>query len=140
MKKLSTRTVGELKMIARENGIEIPDGAIKAQIVEAIEANGGAVITTNTVKPSGKESTGVRPVKNGVIGANIPEIQPGTPEPVVSNDKVALYSEKNLSWTGVGKLQRGYNFVSEGVSEKWLKQKSVRIATPEEVAEYFGVK
>lgn len=138
MKKLSTRTVGELKMIAREQGIELPDGALKAQILEAIEFDGGAVITANTVSPSGKKTSGVAEVKNGVIGMNLPENQP-VKQAVVSDDKVALYSEKNLSWVGVGKLKRGYNFVSEGVSEKWLKQKAVRLASPEEVADHYGV-
>ena len=139
MKKLSARTVQELKFIARENGIDIPDGALKAQIVEAIEQNGGAVITTNTVSPSGKKTEGIKPVSNGVIGANLPENKPGNPEPVVSKDKVALYSQKNLSWVGVGRLEHGYNFVKKEVAEKWLKHKAVRAATPEEIASHYGV-
>ena len=139
MKKLSTRTVGELKLMARESGIEIPEGAFKAEIMEVLEANGGVnVITGNTVAPSGEATNGVLPLENGTLGVNIPKIEPGT-KPVVGDDKVALHSDKNLSWNGVGKLKRGYNFVTEGVSEKWLKQKAVRLASPEEVASHFGV-
>lgn len=58
-------------------------------------------------------------------------------EPV---EKVALYSEKNLHWNGVGNLERGYNIVSKEDSEKWLFRKDVRIATPDEVAKFYGKK
>lgn len=52
--------------------------------------------------------------------------------------KVALYSERNLNWNGVGSLTRGYNIVSKEASEKWLQHKAVREASPKEVATYFG--
>jgi hypothetical protein len=52
--------------------------------------------------------------------------------------KVALYSERNLTWNGTGSLQRGYNIVTKEASEKWLKHKAVREASPKEVAQYFG--
>lgn len=53
-------------------------------------------------------------------------------------EKVAVFSERNLHWNGVGHLQRGYNIVTKEVSEKWLKHKAVRIAKPEEVAKHYG--
>ncbi|MBM3910144.1 MAG: hypothetical protein FJ356_00670 [Thaumarchaeota archaeon] len=53
-------------------------------------------------------------------------------------ERVALYSEKNLHWNGVGDLERGYNIVSKEDSEKWLFRKDVRIATPDEVAKFYG--
>lgn len=54
--------------------------------------------------------------------------------------KMALYSEKNLTWSGVGSLVKGYNFLNKNVAEKWLtKTKHVRIATPEEVAKEYGL-
>ena len=52
-------------------------------------------------------------------------------------NKVALYSEKNLHM-GASSLKIGYNIVSEDAAEKWLKVKSVRKATPEEVKTAFG--
>lgn len=51
--------------------------------------------------------------------------------------KVALYSEKNLHM-GAASLKIGYNIVSEEAAEKWLKVKSVRKATPEEVKTAYG--
>jgi hypothetical protein len=142
MKKLSGRTVGELKLMAREMGVDIPDGMIKAQVIEAIEANGSdGVITMNTVKPSGKPTSGVLPVKDGAIGSLVAEPKPKKPKKKESTEeKVALYSAKNLSWKGVGKLKYGFNFVNEEVSVKWLKQKAVRLAEPKEVADHYGVK
>ena len=53
-------------------------------------------------------------------------------------EKIAVFSEKNLHWNGVGELQRGYNIVTKEVSEKWLKHKAVRTAAPEEVAKHYG--
>ena len=55
-----------------------------------------------------------------------------------SSEKIALFSEKNLTWNGVGVLQKGYNIVTKEASEKWLQHKAVREATPAEVASYYG--
>ncbi len=52
--------------------------------------------------------------------------------------KVALYSDRNLNWNGVGSLKKGYNIVTKEASEKWLQHKAVREASPKEVASYFG--
>ncbi len=51
---------------------------------------------------------------------------------------VALYSTKNLYKSGVGKLSPGYNIVSEKSASFWTTIKSVRLATPEEVARAYG--
>ena len=61
------------------------------------------------------------------------ETKSSTPQP-----KVAVYSERNLHWNGVGQLQKGYNIVTKEVSEKWLKHRAVREATPAEVAKHYG--
>jgi len=61
------------------------------------------------------------------------EVKSDTPQ-----EKVAVYSERNLHWNGVGQLQRGYNIVNKEASVKWLKHKAVRSASPEEVARHYG--
>ena len=53
-------------------------------------------------------------------------------------EKIAIYSERNIHWNGVGALEKGYNIVTKEASVKWLTHKSVRQATPEEVAKYYG--
>lgn len=55
-----------------------------------------------------------------------------------SGEKVALFSDRNLNWNGVGSLQKGYNVVTKEASEKWLQHKAVREASPKEVANYYG--
>ena len=57
---------------------------------------------------------------------------------VNKDEKVAVYSERNLSWNGVGTLEVGYNIVTKEASEKWVTHKAVRPATPEEVARFYG--
>jgi hypothetical protein len=52
--------------------------------------------------------------------------------------KVALYSQRNLYADGPGKINVGYNIVPSKYVDFWLKQRGVRIATPEEVAEAFA--
>lgn len=60
-------------------------------------------------------------------------------EPVATEDEtVALWSEANLHQLSWGPLLKGPNIVSKEVAEKWLTHRSVRLATPEEVAAYYN--
>lgn len=140
-KRLSARTMGELKLIAEESGISV-EGLKKAEIVEAIEAAGSQnnVITANTTRPHGKPTSGTIHNDSGAIVSAQPEMVKTTP--VYKDEKAgktAIYSERNLSWSGVGKLSKGFNFVSKEVADKWLVHRAVRKATPEEVAAHYGV-
>jgi hypothetical protein len=51
---------------------------------------------------------------------------------------VAVFSKGNIFWSGVGSLTKGYNIVTKEASVKWLTKKSVREATPQEVAKHYG--
>jgi hypothetical protein len=57
-------------------------------------------------------------------------------KPVV--DKVALWSNKNIRWAGVGTLSKGYNIINKEAADKWLMREGIREATPEEVANHYG--
>jgi hypothetical protein len=59
------------------------------------------------------------------------------PEPEV-NEKVALWSDKNIRWSEVGTLVKGYNIVTKEAAVKWLDRAGIRKATPEEVATHYG--
>jgi purine nucleoside phosphorylase len=80
-------------------------------------------------------------VAAGVIGATT---APKAPERKKSakaekpKETVALYSTKNVTWSEVGKVYRGYNIVSKDAAEKWITRSHIRTATPEEVAKEFG--
>lgn len=52
--------------------------------------------------------------------------------------KIAVFSTRNVTLNGVGKVYRGYNIVSEAEAEQWLKRDHIRLATPEEIAQEFG--
>ena len=52
-------------------------------------------------------------------------------------EKVAVYSSRNLFKYGLGELKIGYNLVTKEASDYWTTHKAVRIATPEEVANAY---
>jgi hypothetical protein len=54
------------------------------------------------------------------------------------SEKVAIWSEKNVRWSDVGTISKGYNIVSKEAAAKWLTKGGIRKATPEEVATYYG--
>ena len=53
-------------------------------------------------------------------------------------EKVAVFSTRNLTWSGVGKVYRGYNIVTKKQSEQWIKRDHIRLVTPQEIAEEFN--
>lgn len=72
------------------------------------------------------------------IGSFIPSVKKSKPVKSEDSEKVALYSARNLHWTEVGNLEKGYHIVSKEESEKWLRHKAVRIAEPLEIARFYG--
>jgi hypothetical protein len=56
-------------------------------------------------------------------------------------NKVALYSEHNKVSEDrkMGSLKVGYNIVTKEVADWWLARKGVRLATPNELARYYGI-
>ena len=80
----------------------------------------------------------LRPVANGVLGSSNADKKDVVVEPTVEDQElVAIYSAKNVSWIGIGKIKTGYNIVKKTQADHWLTKKYVRIATPEEVAKEF---
>lgn len=80
-------------------------------------------------------------VAEGVIGATTAAVaspRKKKEKTAEVKEKVALYSTKNVTWSEVGKVYRGYNIVEKDAADKWLTRPHIRIATPEEVAKEFG--
>lgn len=119
--------------VAAENNIQ----ASVSEVSESSDA-----ITTNDLNRSASDTVqAVGSIVNGVIGVTqtprpVREAAPATPKK--SNKTVAIHSTRNVSWSGVGKVYRGYNIVTPEQSEKWLTRNHIRLATPEEVAKEFG--
>lgn len=152
MEHLSSKTAKQLREYAEENGIDLGDAKTKTNILARImdmEAGiSGAEEYSETVIQA-PSKTKIAPRSNahsnddGVISVhsaekNYPPVKVEKEDPKVEDYQIAVHSAKNLHWQGVGKLKPGYNILSKEVAEKWLTNKHVREATPEEVATYYG--
>jgi hypothetical protein len=121
----------KVEEVAAENNFE-------ASVTEAAETTDA--ITTSDLARGSNTAQAVGQVANGVIGVTQVERKVEKPSTIVkkSNKTVAIHSTKNVSWSGVGKVYRGYNIVTPEQAEKWLERNHIRLATPEEVAKEFG--
>lgn len=124
----------KVEEVAVENNIE-------ASISEAEEST-DAITTSDFSRSSSDTVQGIGSVANGVIGvAETPRpVKTAKAAPVKKKaaKTVAVYSTRNVSWNGVGKVSRGYNIVTQEEADKWVTRDHIRIATPEEVAREFG--
>ena len=113
-------------------------GIVASAPIAADETTDNIVSSPKASKKSAPKKPALAPVADGVLGSS------AVPDKVVKTaveeevEKVAIYSPKNLSWVGVGKLRSGYNIVSAKFAEAWLTRKGVRLATPEEVAKEYN--
>jgi len=112
IEELSTKTVMALKAYAKKNNIELFDVNTKLEILE---------ILASWIPPVDKEE----------------RVEEASKTEILIN-KVALYSQRNLHMDNLGALKVGYNIVSKEASEKWLTHRLVRVASPEELAAYYG--
>ena len=128
--------VAVVEAVAQENPI-----IENVKVGEVVNDDNQKVISGPTKAKSSKSSNMQKNPEN-VLGSRAADralAKPVVEEVVVTKkEKVALWSNKNIRWTGIGALQKGYNIVTEEASEKWLERQGIRKATPEEVATYFG--
>jgi hypothetical protein len=110
---LKTKTVPQLRSYAKKNNIDLFGVNTKVEILEVIFS---FIPTTKQIETK------------------------KTNEKNDKDEKIAVFSSRNLFWNGVGDLTYGYTILPKEVSEKWLSHKAVRIATPEEVAKHYKVK
>lgn len=101
-------------------------------------------VITGKSAPKAKVETqkSLAPVGDGAIGSTTVEkpkpAKKAAPKPAQAEETVAIFSTRNVVWSGVGKVSRGYNIVSKSASESWLKRDHIRLATPEEVAKEYN--
>jgi hypothetical protein len=119
VEKFTKKTVPQLKAYAKKNNIDLYGTSTKEEMLEAILP---FVPRKDVVEV--KETKQAKTRKK--VALEIP------------TDKMALYSERNLHWNGVGALVKGYNIVTKEDSVKWLTHKAVREASPKEVARHYG--
>lgn len=111
-----------------------------ASVVEAKEEVNDNVISSSTKK--GARKPAVAPIKDGIIGSGSVDAKEKAPaKPAAKkedDDKVVVFSERNVNWQGVGKVLRGYNFVTKEQADSWVTRDHIRLLSPEEVAKELG--
>jgi hypothetical protein len=122
MEELAEKNIAQLKAYAKKNNIDLFGTNTKIEMLEVI-----ASFVGERPKPKVK--------KENPIAV---EVLVEEKEVVDMTDKVALYSTRNVHWGALGSVKVGYNIVSKEASEKMVTHKAVRIATPEELASYYG--
>jgi len=126
-----------------ENAKKIADVSqelgVTASVSEDVSEPNEDVIASPKPK-AGKKTASKKTVANDAIGSMSAENAnvATKPEPV-GKVTVAIHSTKNVNWGGVGKVVKGYNIVSKQQADQWLTRKHIRLATPEEVAQEYGV-
>ncbi len=113
---------------------EVVEDVVEEAVVEVEKEPEQTVVKLEEKTTSGP---GMAVVPGGAIGSTtIPGKPKKKTEKVVvdEEEKVALYSTKNVTWYGVGEVKRGYNIVTSKQAAAWLRRSHIRIATPEEMA------
>jgi|GEM_PF-2428220 hypothetical protein len=108
------------------------------QVKELQEKNRASAISSKERSTEDKTPFLKTQNKSSVIGTN-GETQKPSAKAGHKKPTVAIYSDRNVSWIGVGKISKGYNIVTKDQADKWLTRNHVREATPEEVASEFGL-
>lgn len=89
-------------------------------------------------RKGGKKSGKISFDDNGVLGSSKANNKK-TATKTELDDKVAVFSTKNILINNVGKINKGYNIVSQAKADLLEKYDFARIATPEEVAREYGL-
>jgi hypothetical protein len=124
--------------------LEDGEALIPHQLVEKYKEAVKAQEERNDVISSDKMATNpnlsVTSNEENVIGSASAEKKEAV-NSKVSKEKntVAIYSTKNVTWSGVGQVSKGYNIVTRQAADKWATRNHIRIATPEEVAGEYGI-
>lgn len=125
-----------------------PEVIENVAVVEAEEtvADADQTVITGPKRSRAPRNSNMHTKVDGVVGShaadsalrNAPKASAKAPAKEQDLEKVAVWSSKNIRWTGVGELSKGYNIVTKEAAEKWLSKAGIREATPEEVATYYS--
>jgi len=126
-------------MIQDATPYERPEGTdLTEEQLAAIEEEGKTASDVIDAKVTGgsDEVNVLAPVEDGVIGSS--KTKRPTPKAAVKKtaskvETAAVHSARNISWVGVGRIKKGYNFVEADLAEKWTTLDGVRLADPSEI-------
>lgn len=135
-KSLFELSIQELKELAKIKNISMPGASRKPDMVFYIQENGGA---SKEDIEAAKKNIANQPALSKPVATKTPSKNSSVKFETPIN-KTAIYSERNLFSSAYGRIEKGYNIVSNDAAEYFIQQKSVREASPQEVAEFYGVK
>lgn len=152
MSDFSKMTVAKLKDYAAENNIDLGSAKTKTAILSVLtdtvssislaDEPDNVIRSDKTDLPKRTPSSNTKADENGVLtvkSADNFKNKEFKKEKANLDDKIAIYSEKNMNWVGVGAVKKGYNIVTREASDKWLTRKGIREASSEEVASHYGL-
>lgn len=122
---------------------EIINASIEEAVLEDVNEEGQKIIT-GPAKKKTTRSSNMHVKEEGAISSHAADralankFDTEESKKEEKDNKVAIWSAKNVRWTGVGSLSKGYNIVKKEAAEKWLVREGIREATPEEVATHYG--
>jgi hypothetical protein len=114
----------------------VAEPIVETPVVEEVQA-----VVEAPAYQAPQEVQALGSVADGVIGASTAPWQAYRKKSAKAaevKETVALFSTKNVTWPGVGKVYRGYNIVEKDAATQWLTRSHIKPATPEEVAKEFG--
>lgn len=153
MTDFSKMTVANLKDYAEENGIDLGSAKTKTAIIsvlmdtksnisEAKETKENVIGSDKIVTEKRVPISNTRPNESGTMTVGSAdtfknkEFKKDTETP---DGKIAIHSDKNMHWNGIGGISKGYNIVTKEAAAQWLTRKGIREATPQEVASHYGL-
>jgi hypothetical protein len=110
----------------------------KPEVVEETTDN-GIIASEAVVGPKKTAKTAVSTIDGTISSNGANRKDKAAPKTEKKSETVAIHSTRNVTWSGVGKVYRGYNIVTKEAAEQWLKRDHTRLATPEEVAKEFNI-
>jgi hypothetical protein len=129
----------DVQLAQLEDGEALIPHPLVEKYKEAVRAQEERNDVISSDKMATSPNLSVASNEENVIGsASAEKKESAKPQATKEKDTMALFSTRNVNWSGVGQVSKGYNIVTKQAADKWLTRDHIRIATPEEVARDFG--
>ena len=130
----------DISIAQLEDGEALIPHPLVEKYKEAVKAQEERNDVISSEKSATSPNLSVASNEENVIGSSSADKKEiSNPKAAKEKEKVAVYSTKNVNWSGVGQVSKGYNIVTKQAAEKWATRDHIRIATPEEVAGEYGI-
>jgi hypothetical protein len=125
---------------------ELPIVMESVTLEEVVVNDDGEKVITGPSKPEkAPRSSNSRVNEDGVVTVNSADaalrkkVDTTVNEAEATPDeKVAIWSARNMRWSDVGSVSQGYNIVTKEAAVKWLGRQGVRMASADELSTYYS--